>query len=162
MAYYNFLQEFLSDSRIPPPSGAWDRGKRALTEVLAVLTPDLIVCFSSRNGSRHEVCRVGLACQSAANHCSVGKADGRSQLPHDFQIMTHFLNVEVKEASAPPSIITIWRLQMGCLINRVAFGGTHLAHRQCACNRSSGKLPRLEGRKVKTILNDRKNLIKNI
>lgn len=118
--------------------------------------------MSHMNASRHEVCRVGLACQSAANHCSVGKADGRSQLPHDFQIMTHFLNVEVKEASAPPSIITIWRLQMGCLINRVAFGGTHLAHRQCACNRSSGKLPRLEGRKVKTILNDRKNLIKNI
>jgi len=52
VAYYNFLQEFLRDSRVPPPSGAWERGEKAFTEVLAVLAPDLIVCFSARNGNR--------------------------------------------------------------------------------------------------------------
>ncbi|WP_095168657.1 hypothetical protein [Pseudomonas sp. Irchel 3H3] len=50
VAYYNFLQEFLPDSRVPPPQGAWQRGERAFSEVLAVLAPDLIVCFSVRNG----------------------------------------------------------------------------------------------------------------
>lgn len=52
VAYYNFLQELLPDSRVPPPPGAWGRGERAFTEVLAVLAPDLIVCFSARNGNR--------------------------------------------------------------------------------------------------------------
>lgn len=50
VAYYNFLQEFLPDSRVPPPPGAWQRGERAFSEVLAVLAPDLIVCFSLRSG----------------------------------------------------------------------------------------------------------------
>lgn len=51
VAYYNFLQEFLRDSRVPPPPGAWERGKRPFVEVLDVLSPDLIVCFSARNGT---------------------------------------------------------------------------------------------------------------
>lgn len=52
VAYYNFLQEFVSETRVLPPTDAWERGKRAFTEVLAVLAPDLIVCFSLRNGNR--------------------------------------------------------------------------------------------------------------
>lgn len=50
VAYYNFLQEFLPDSRVPPPQGAWQRGAGAFSEVLTVLAPDLIVCFSIRSG----------------------------------------------------------------------------------------------------------------
>ena len=52
VAYYNFLQEFIRDTRVPPQKDAWQRGKCAFTEVLDVLAPDLIVCFSVRNGDR--------------------------------------------------------------------------------------------------------------
>lgn len=52
VAYFNFLQEFISDKRVEPPAEAWVRGAKAFAEVLQVLEPDLIVCFSSRMGSR--------------------------------------------------------------------------------------------------------------
>lgn len=52
VAYYNFLQEFVSDTRVNPAKDAWERGKIAFCEVLGVLTPDLIICFSARNGAR--------------------------------------------------------------------------------------------------------------
>lgn len=52
VAYYNFQQEFLSDSRVTPPSDAWKRSDKAFTEVLTVLAPNLIICFSLRNGNR--------------------------------------------------------------------------------------------------------------
>jgi hypothetical protein len=52
VAYYNFLQELISDNRIPPPACAWERGESAFAEVLTGLAPDLIVCFSARNGKR--------------------------------------------------------------------------------------------------------------
>lgn len=52
VAYYNFLQEFIRDTRVHPPKDAWGRGESAFTEVLDVLAPDLIVCLSARNGSR--------------------------------------------------------------------------------------------------------------
>lgn len=52
VAYYNFLQEFLQGSRVAPPPGVWKRSEKAFTEVLAVLAPDLIICFSVRNGNR--------------------------------------------------------------------------------------------------------------
>jgi len=52
VAYYNFLQEFLQGSRVAPPAGVWQRSEKAFTEVLAVLAPDLIICFSLRNGNR--------------------------------------------------------------------------------------------------------------
>lgn len=50
VAYYNFLQEFIRDNRVPPPKDAWARGKSAFTEVVDVLAPDLIVCLSARAG----------------------------------------------------------------------------------------------------------------
>lgn len=52
VAYYNFLQEFIKDRRIAPPQSAWDRSESAFTNVISVLAPDLIVCFSKRNGNR--------------------------------------------------------------------------------------------------------------
>lgn len=52
VAYYNFLQELISDSRIPPPAAAWEHGKGAFSEVLTGLAPDLIICFSLRTGKR--------------------------------------------------------------------------------------------------------------
>lgn len=52
VAYYNFLQEFLKGSRIKPPPDVWQRSEKAFTEVLRVLAPDLIICFSRRNGNR--------------------------------------------------------------------------------------------------------------
>ena len=52
VAYYNFLQEFIQDSRIAPLQSAWKRSESAFTEVISVLAPDLIVCFSKRNGNR--------------------------------------------------------------------------------------------------------------
>ncbi|EPJ3803550.1 hypothetical protein OND84_004196 [Morganella morganii] len=52
VAYYNFLQEFISSSRILPSPDAWKRGEKAFTEVLTVLAPNLIICFSKRNGNR--------------------------------------------------------------------------------------------------------------
>lgn len=69
VAYYNFLQEFVSDSRIPPPTEAWGRGKGAFTEVLNVLAPDLIVCFSSRNGDRVRSLACGVSV-AVVNHPS--------------------------------------------------------------------------------------------
>lgn len=52
VAYYNFLQEFLPTSRVTPSSDLWKRSEKAFSEVLAVLVPDLIICFSKRNGDR--------------------------------------------------------------------------------------------------------------
>lgn len=52
VAYYNFLQEFIRATRVDPPKDAWERGNSAFTEVLDVLAPELIVCFSARNGDR--------------------------------------------------------------------------------------------------------------
>ncbi|WNT38545.1 MULTISPECIES: hypothetical protein [Enterobacter] len=52
VAYYNFLQEFLQCSRVAPLAGVWQRSEKAFTEVLEVLAPDLIICFSLRNGNR--------------------------------------------------------------------------------------------------------------
>ncbi|WP_371244233.1 hypothetical protein [Pantoea sp. KPR_PJ] len=52
VAYYNFLQEFLQGSRVAPPADVWQRSEKAFTEVLSVLAPDLIICFSLRNGNR--------------------------------------------------------------------------------------------------------------
>jgi hypothetical protein len=52
VAYYNFLQEFISATRVEPSKDAWERGKAAFSEVLDVLKPDLIICLSMRNGGR--------------------------------------------------------------------------------------------------------------
>ncbi len=52
VAYYNFLQEFLPRSRVAPPPEVWNRSEKAFTEVLTILAPDLIICFSLRNGNR--------------------------------------------------------------------------------------------------------------
>jgi hypothetical protein len=52
IAYYNFIQEFLPCIRKAPSSAAWEKGKQPFTEVLEVLAPELIVCFSKRNGDR--------------------------------------------------------------------------------------------------------------
>lgn len=52
VAYYNFLQEFLPRSRVAPIPEAWERSERAFIEVLKVVAPDLIICFSLRNGDR--------------------------------------------------------------------------------------------------------------
>ncbi|MDH4870298.1 hypothetical protein [Pseudomonas sp. BN515] len=52
IAYYNFIQEFLPSIRKVPSDAVWEKGKRSFTEVLDVLEPELIVCYSKRNGSR--------------------------------------------------------------------------------------------------------------
>jgi len=52
VAYFNFIQQFLGASRDEPPAGAWARGQPAFVEVLQVLQPELVLCFSSRNGAR--------------------------------------------------------------------------------------------------------------
>ena len=52
IAYYNFIQEFIPKARKTPCDAAWERGKQPFTEVLGVLKPDLIVCYSKRNGRR--------------------------------------------------------------------------------------------------------------
>lgn len=52
IAYYNFVQEFLPGIRKPPSAAAWEKGEQSFTEVLEVLAPELIVCFSKRNGGR--------------------------------------------------------------------------------------------------------------
>lgn len=52
VAYFNFIQQFLPTSREAPPAGAWARGMAAFVEVMQVLQPELVLCFSSRNGAR--------------------------------------------------------------------------------------------------------------
>lgn len=52
VAYYNFIQEFLPSIRKAPSHAAWDRGAISFTEVLDVLKPDLVICYSKRNGDR--------------------------------------------------------------------------------------------------------------
>lgn len=52
VAYFNFIQQFLPKIRKEPPAGAWARGKPAFVEVMQVLQPELVLCFSSRNGAR--------------------------------------------------------------------------------------------------------------
>lgn len=48
VAYYNFLQEFVSNARVTPSPHLWEQGASAFTEVVDVLAPELIVCFSKR------------------------------------------------------------------------------------------------------------------
>ncbi|MBN6776651.1 hypothetical protein JRG42_24665 [Pseudomonas granadensis] len=52
IAYYNFIQEFLPRIRKAPSGSVWEKGKRSFAEVLDILAPELIVCFSKRNGRR--------------------------------------------------------------------------------------------------------------
>ncbi|WP_318377694.1 hypothetical protein [Enterobacter sp.] len=52
IAYYNFLQEFIGDRRIKPSQSAWERSESAFTDVVSVLAPNVIICFSKRNGKR--------------------------------------------------------------------------------------------------------------
>ena len=52
IAYYNFIQEFLPSIRKAPSSAAWEKGNQPFTEVLEALAPELIICFSKRNGDR--------------------------------------------------------------------------------------------------------------
>lgn len=52
VAYFNFIQQFLEESREEPPTTAWARGKPAFAEVMQVLKPELVVCYSLRNGAR--------------------------------------------------------------------------------------------------------------
>jgi hypothetical protein len=50
VAYYHFLQKFISGPRVLPSEEAWERGKIAFAEVLDVLVPNLIICLSKRTG----------------------------------------------------------------------------------------------------------------
>lgn len=52
VAYFNFIQHFLGESRDQPPATAWARGKPAFVEVMQVLQPEIVVCYSLRNGAR--------------------------------------------------------------------------------------------------------------
>lgn len=52
VAYFNFIQQFLEKSRDEPPAAAWARGRPAFVEVMHVLQPELVLCFSLRNGAR--------------------------------------------------------------------------------------------------------------
>lgn len=52
VAYYNYLQEFVSANRQAPQDGAWERSSSAFSQVVKVLAPQLIACFSIRNGKR--------------------------------------------------------------------------------------------------------------
>jgi len=52
VAYFNFIQQFLEESREEPPAIAWARGKPAFAEVMQVLQPELVVSYSLRNGAR--------------------------------------------------------------------------------------------------------------
>ncbi|USU18844.1 hypothetical protein [Paraburkholderia fungorum] len=52
VAYFNFIQQFLPTSRKDPPAEAWARGRPAFVEVMQVLQPELVLCFSLRNGAR--------------------------------------------------------------------------------------------------------------
>jgi len=52
VAYYNFIQTFLEKPRLAPSAQAWARGDRPFTEVMRCLDPQIVVCFSKRNGKR--------------------------------------------------------------------------------------------------------------
>jgi hypothetical protein len=52
VAYFNFVQEFMRATRKDPTPEAWARGTLAFREVLVALDPELVLCFSSRNGDR--------------------------------------------------------------------------------------------------------------
>lgn len=69
IAYYNFIQEFLPRSRKAPSGSAWEKGRRPFTEVLEVLAPELIVCFSKRNGNLVTALAGGVPV-AVANHPS--------------------------------------------------------------------------------------------
>lgn len=69
VAYYNFVQEFILTKRLPPTKDAWERAKRPFLEVLQVLQPDLIVCFSTRQ-SRYVISLSGEIPVAVVNHPS--------------------------------------------------------------------------------------------
>lgn len=69
VAYYNFIQEFLPSIRKAPSGEVWEKGKQSFTEVLKVLAPELIICFSKRNGDR-VVALAGDVPVAVANHPS--------------------------------------------------------------------------------------------
>lgn len=52
VAYCNFLQSFMKAPRDRPNEKAWTNGEEAFTRILTVLQPNLIVCYSIRNGQR--------------------------------------------------------------------------------------------------------------
>ncbi|MFJ4348738.1 hypothetical protein [Pseudomonas sp. NPDC089401] len=69
VAYYNYLQEFVSASRKAPPRDAWERSRTAFSQVVEVLAPELIVCFSIRNGE--QICKLSTGIPVAVvNHPS--------------------------------------------------------------------------------------------
>lgn len=52
VAYYNFIQLFIPTCRKAPKPEEWEHGKQPFVEVLQALQPDVIICFSKRNGDR--------------------------------------------------------------------------------------------------------------
>ena len=69
VAYYNFIQDFLPSIRKAPSRALWEKGERSFTEVLEVLAPELIVCFSKRNRARVTSLAGGVPV-AVANHPS--------------------------------------------------------------------------------------------
>lgn len=50
VAYYNYIQEFISGTRVNPKNHHWELGKKAFIEVLETLQPQLVISYSLRNG----------------------------------------------------------------------------------------------------------------
>jgi hypothetical protein len=52
VAYYNYIQEFISAPRVKPTKTHWQKGEKAYIEVLETLQPNLIISYSLRNGEK--------------------------------------------------------------------------------------------------------------
>ncbi|KWU26338.1 hypothetical protein [Burkholderia cenocepacia] len=71
VAYFNVIQQLMPPGRRKPAPDVWNRAMVALDEVLRVLQPHLVVCFSKRAGE-HVRERVGTTPLVVVNHPSSG------------------------------------------------------------------------------------------
>ena len=71
VAYFNVIQQFMPPGRQTPAPDLWRLGMLALAEVLQVLQPQIVVCFSKRCGE-HVQERVSAVPLVVVNHPSSG------------------------------------------------------------------------------------------
>jgi len=102
------------NSHLLPTSHIWATTKRA-GEI------ESLHSVSTRIRHATKVSRVGLACQSSTNQCSVGKGDRCCQLPHNLQRMPYLLDIDMdifqsrSDASMPQQILNNVKVALGLL-----------------------------------------------
>lgn len=108
VAYYNFIQEFLAKPRVAPSQNAWSRSEGAFLQVLEVLRPQLIICYSIRNGERVRKL-AGPIPVAVVNHPSSRFAYSKANPVIAAQFEAAIAKVEAETAFAGCNVFQGWR-----------------------------------------------------